>query len=91
VLSYPHVVSELNRWLPPVKWFLAIPHVVVLFFLDIAAVVAVIVTWFSILFTARYPKGIFDFVEGVFRWNNRVSAYAITLATDRYLPFSLAP
>ena len=91
MLSYPDVVSDLNRWLPLVKWFLAIPHVVVLFFLDIAAVVAVIVTWLSILFTARYPKGIFDFVEGVFRWNNRVLAYAITLVTDRYPPFSLAP
>ncbi len=89
--DYPDVVSDLNRWLPLVKWFLAIPHVVVLFFLDIAAVAAVIVTWFSILFTARYPKGIFDFVEGVLRWNNRVLAYAVTLVTDRYPPFTLAP
>jgi Domain of unknown function (DUF4389) len=89
--DYPDVVSDLNRWLPLVKWFLAIPHYVVLFFLDLAAVVAVIVTWFAILFTGRYPKGIFDFVEGVIRWNNRVVAYAITLVTDRYPPFSLAP
>ena len=89
--DYPDVVSDLNRWLPLVKWFLAIPHFVVLFFLDIAAVVAVIVTWFAIVFTGRYPRGIFDFVEGVFRWNNRVLAYAITLVTDRYPPFSLAP
>ena len=89
--DYPNVVSDLNRWLPLVKWFLAIPHYVVLFFLDVAAVVAVIVTWFVILFTGRYPKGIFDFVEGVIRWNNRVIAYALTLVTDRYPPFSLAP
>ena len=70
--DYPDVPSDLNRWLPLVKWFLAIPHYVVLFFLGIAAVVAVIVTWFAILFTGRYPKGIFDFIEGVIRWNNRV-------------------
>jgi hypothetical protein len=89
--DYPDVASDLNRWLPLVKWFLAIPHFVVLFFLDVAAVVAVIVTWFAILFTGRYPKGIFDFVEGVIRWNNRVLGYAITLVTDRYPPFSLVP
>jgi uncharacterized protein DUF4389 len=89
--DYPNVASDLNRWLPLVKWFLAIPHYVVLFFLDVAAVVAVIVTWFAILFTGRYPKGIFDFIEGVIRWNNRVIAYALTLVTDRYPPFSLAP
>ena len=89
--DYPDVAVDLNRWLPLVKWFLAIPHYVVLFFLDIAAVVAVIVTWFAILFTGRYPKGLFDFVEGVIRWNNRVVAYALTLVTDRYPPFSLAP
>jgi Domain of unknown function (DUF4389) len=89
--DYPNVASDLNRWLPLVKWFLAIPHYVVLFFLDVAAVVAVIVTWFAIFFTGRYPKGIFDFIEGVIRWNNRVIAYALTLVTDRYPPFSLAP
>ena len=89
--DYPDVASDLNRWLPLVKWFLAIPHYVVLFFLGIAAVVVVIVTWFAILFTGRYPKGIFDFIEGVIRWNNRVIAYAFTLVTDRYPPFSLAP
>ncbi len=89
--DYPDVPSDLNRWLPLVKWFLAIPHYVVLFFLGIAAVVVVIVTWFAILFTGRYPKGIFDFIEGVIRWNNRVIAYAFTLVTDRYPPFSLTP
>ena len=88
--DYPDAISDLNRWLPLVKWFLAIPHYVVLFFLDVAAVVAVMVTWFAILFTGQYPKGIFDFVEGVILWNNRVIAYAFTLVTDRYPPFSLA-
>jgi len=63
----------------------------VLFFLDIAAFFAVIVAWFAILFTGRYPRSIFSFVEGVFRWNNRVVAYAFTLVTDRYPPFRLAP
>lgn len=88
--DYPNVVSDLNRWLPLVKWLLAIPHYLVLVLLDVAAVVAVIVAWFAILFTGRYPKGIFNFVEGVFRWHSRVLAYAFTLVTDRYPPFSLA-
>lgn len=89
--AYPDAASELNRWLPLVKWFLAIPHYIVLFFLWIAAVVVVIVAWFAILFTGRYPKGIFDFVEGVLRWQNRVVAYALVLVTDSYPPFRLAP
>src|SRR5450432_392696 len=87
--DYPDVARDLNRWLPLVKWFLAIPHYIVLAILNISGVVAVIVAWFAILFTGRYPKGIFDFVEGVIRWNNRVIGYACTLVTDRYLPFSL--
>jgi hypothetical protein len=87
--AYPDAAHDLNRWLPLVKWFLAIPHFIVLLFLDVAAVVVVIVTWFAILFTGRYPRGIFDFVEGVFRWHNRVAAYAVTLVTDEYPPFRL--
>ena len=89
--EYPDVARDLNRWLPLVKVFLAIPHFIVIAFLDLAAVVVIIVAWFAILFTGRYPKGIFDFVEGVIRWNNRVLGYAILLVTDRYPPFSLAP
>jgi hypothetical protein len=88
---YPDVAIELNRWLPLVKWFLAIPHYVVLFFLQIGAVVAVIVAWFAILFTGTYPRGLFDFVEGVLRWHNRVIAYAFVLVTDTYPPFLLSP
>jgi hypothetical protein len=88
--AYPDAERDLNRWLPLVKWFLAIPHYIVLFFLDVATVVVVIVAWFAILFTGRYPRGIFTFVEGVMRWHNRVSAYAFVLATDRYPPFRLA-
>ena len=87
---YPDVPQELNRWLPLVKWFLAIPHYVVLFFLGIAALVAVVVAWFAILFTGRYPRGLFDFVEGVIRWSNRVTGYALILVTDRYPPFRLS-
>jgi hypothetical protein len=87
---YPDVERDLIRWMPLVKWFLAIPHYIVLFFLWIAAVVVVIVGWFAILFTGRYPRGIFDFVEGVIRWQNRVAAYAFVLVTDRYPPFQLA-
>lgn len=88
---YPDVPRELNRWLPLVKWLLAVPHYIVLFFLDIAMVVAVIVAWFAILFTQRYPSGLFGFVEGVIRWHDRVLGYAFILITDRYPPFRLAP
>ncbi len=88
---YPDAGRDLNRWLPLVKWFLAIPHYVVLAFLWIAAVVVVIVGWFAILFTGRYPRGMFDFVEGVIRWHNRVIAYALVLVTDQYPPFRLTP
>ncbi len=88
---YPDVPLELNRWLPLVKWLLAIPHYIVLFFLDIAALVVVIIAWFAILFTERYPKGMFDFVESVIRWHNRVIAYALILVTDQYPPFRLSP
>jgi len=89
-IPYPDVKNELNRWLPLVKWFLAIPHYIVLFFLYIAAIVCVIIAWFAILFTARYPRGLFDFVVGVYRWSLRVGAYAFLLTTDRYPPFSLS-
>jgi hypothetical protein len=88
---YPDAARDLNRWLPLVKWLLAIPHYIVLFFLYIAATVVVIVTWFAIVFTGRYPRGMFDFVEGVIRWHNRVVGYALTLVTDQYPPFRLAP
>jgi hypothetical protein len=88
---YPDVPRELNRWLPLVKWFLAIPHYVVLFFLEIGAGVVVIIAWFAILFTGHYPRGLFDFVEGVIRWHNRVIGYALLLVTDRYPPFRLSP
>ena len=88
---YPGAPGDLNRWLPLVKWLLAIPHYIVLFFLDIAVLVAVIVAWFAILFTGRYPRGLFDFVAGVARWHNRVVGYALTLVTDSYPPFRLAP
>jgi Domain of unknown function (DUF4389) len=89
-LDYPNVKQDLNRWLPLVKWLFAIPHYVVLLFLGIAAVFAVIFAWFAILFTGRYPQGLFDFVEGVMRWWLRVEAYALLLVTDRYPPFRLA-
>jgi hypothetical protein len=89
--AYPDAARDLNRWLPLVKWLLAVPHYIALFFLYIAAVVTVIVAWFAIVFTGRYPRGMFDFVEGVIRWHNRVLGYAITLVTDQYPPFRLAP
>ncbi|MGE0170329.1 DUF4389 domain-containing protein [Nocardioides sp.] len=88
-LDYPDVEHDLNRWLPLVKWLLAIPHIVILFFLSIAAFFSVVIAWFAILFTGRYPQGLFDFVVGVGRWWLRVQAYALLLVTDRYPPFSL--
>ena len=89
-LDYPDVKQDLNRWLPLVKWFLAIPHYIVLVFLGIAAVFAVVMAWFAILFTGRYPRGLFHFVEGVMRWGLRVEAYSMLLVTDKYPPFRLA-
>ena len=88
---YPDAARDLNRWLPLVKWFLAIPHYIVLIFLGIASFFVVIFAWFAILFTKRYPRGLFDFVEGVIRWENRVVGYAFTLVTDKYPPFRLSP
>jgi hypothetical protein len=89
--AYPDAERDLNRWLPLVKWLLAIPHYVVLFFLSIASIVAVVIAWFAILFTGRYPRGLFDFVEGTFRWGQRVVGYAFLMVTDEYPPFRLAP
>jgi Domain of unknown function (DUF4389) len=89
--EYPDAVQDLNRWLPLVKWLLAVPHYIVLFFLYIGAVVAVVIAWFAILFTGRYPRGLFDYLVGVGRWQNRVVGYALLLVTDEYPPFSLAP
>jgi hypothetical protein len=87
--EYPDVPTTLNRWLPLVKWLLAIPHYIVLVVLWIGAVIAVICAWFAILFTGRYPQGLFDYVEGVIRWQNRVVGYATILVTDEYPPFRL--
>ncbi len=89
--DYPDARTEINRWLPIVKWFLAIPHYVVLFFLEIGVFFAAIAAWFAILFTGRYPRGLFQYVEGVIRWHNRVIGYAVVLVTDNYPPFRLRP
>jgi hypothetical protein len=90
-LPYPNVPEDLNRWLPLVKWLLALPHYVVLAFLYVALFITVIVSWFAILVGGRYPRGLFDFAEGVMRWTNRVVAYSLLLLTDRYPPFRLTP
>ena len=88
-IDYPEVEHDLDRVLPLVKWLLAIPHYVVLVFLWLAAIVAVVVAWFAILLTGRYPRPLFDLVVGVARWSLRVGAYAFLLVTDQYPPFSL--
>ncbi len=87
-IDYPNVEQDLNRWLPLVKWLLAIPHFIALAMLAIIAVFVVVIAWFAILLTGRYPRGLFDFMVGVGRWALRVQAYAILLVTDRYPPFS---
>ena len=88
-IDYPDVKQDLNRWLPLVKWLLAIPHYIILLVLFLVAIVAVVIAWVAILFIGRYPRGIFDFVVGIGRWSLRVQAYAFLLVTDRYPPFSL--
>jgi hypothetical protein len=87
---YPDAERDLNRWLPLVKWFLAIPHYVVLIALGLLAFFCVVIAWFAVLFTGRYPEGLFGIVESVIRWGNRVAAYAFVLVTDRYPPFSFS-
>ncbi len=88
-IDYPDVETDLNRWLPLVKWLLVIPHYIILAFLSIAAFFAVILAWFAILATGEYPRSLFDFNVGVSRWWLRVAAYAFLLVTDRYPPFNL--
>ena len=88
-IAYPNVKKDLNRWLPLVKWFLAIPHYFALFFLVIGAAIATVIAWFAILFTGKYPRGLFDYVLAVGRWSLRVTAYAFLLTTDEYPPFKL--
>jgi hypothetical protein len=88
-IAYPDVEKELGRGMPLIKWLLALPHVIVLVFLGMAAFFCVIIAWFAILFTERYPRELFDFVVGVMRWSLRVYAYAVLLTTDQYPPFSL--
>lgn len=88
--DYPNVERDLNRWLPLVKWLLAVPHYIVLAVLLIGVLVAIVIAWFAILFTGRYPRGLFDYVVGVGRWFLRVQAYVLLLVTDEYPPFSLA-
>jgi hypothetical protein len=89
-IDYPDAEADLNRWLPLVKWLLAIPHYIVLFFLGIGVFFAVVIAWFAILITGHYPRQLFEFIVGAGRWSLRVDAYAFLLVTDRYPPFSLS-
>lgn len=89
-IDEPDAERDLNRWLPLVKWLLAVPHIAVMAVLLVGVVFATVAAWFAILFTGRYPRRLFGFVEGVLRWGSRVQGYAFTLVTDRYPPFRLA-
>ena len=89
-LDYPDAQQDLNRWLPIVKWFLVIPHYIILIPLSIVALFCIIGAWFAILFTGRYPRDLFNLVVGVSRWWLRVVAYAFILVTDQYPPFRLS-
>ena len=89
-IDYPDAQQDLNRWLPLIKWFLAIPHYIVLIPLSIVAFLCIIGAWFAILFTGRYPRDLFNLVVGVDRWWLRVDAYAFILVTDQYPPFRLS-
>jgi hypothetical protein len=89
-IDYPDADKDLNRWLPLVKWLLAIPHYVILAILWLFAFVAIVIAWFAILITGRYPRGLFNYVVGLFRWTLRVSAYMNLLVTDKYPPFSMS-
>jgi hypothetical protein len=89
-VPYPDVRSELNRWMPLVKWLLAIPHYLALLVLDIGVVIATITAWFAIVVTGRHPRRLFDYTVGVMRWHNRVVCYAFALTTDHYPPFRLS-
>jgi hypothetical protein len=88
-IDYPDVEQDLNRFMPIIKWLLAIPHYIVLAFLGIGVFFAAIFAWFAVVLTGRYPRELFDFIVGVGRWGLRVDAYAVLLVTDRYPPFSL--
>lgn len=88
-LDYPDVERELSQFMPLIKWLLAIPHFVILFFLWVGVFFGTIYAWFIILFTGRYPRDIFDFIVGVNRWSLRVTAYAALMTTDEYPPFRL--
>lgn len=87
-IEYPPP-GQLARFMPLIKWLLATPHYVILSVLMVVSVIASVVAWVAILATGRYPEGIFNFVVGVMRWNNRVNAYVLMQATDRYPPFRL--
>ena len=90
-IPYPDAERDLHRWLPLVKWILAIPHYLVLMVLILPLVFVVLAAWFAILFTGRYPRDLFAFVVGTMCWSNRVIAYAFIFSTDRYPPFRFGP
>ncbi len=88
-IAYPDAATELNRFMPLIKWLLAIPHFIVLWILNIVALLVTIIAWFAIMITGKYPSILFNFAVGVARWGLRVTSYAFLLTTDRYPPFSL--
>ncbi len=90
-IEYPDAQNNLNRFLPLIKWLLALPHWVIILVLSVVFLIVTIIAWFAILITGKYPRPLFDFVVGYGRWTYRTLAYAFLLTTDRYPPFRFGP
>ena len=89
-VPYPDVRADLNRFMPLIKWLLAIPHYLALLILDLGVVLATIAAWVAIILTGRHPRRLFNYTVSVMRWHNRVVGYAYALFTDDYPPFRLS-
>ncbi len=89
--EYPEGDNAVNRWLPLIKWLLALPHWIIISVLSIVYLIVVAISWFAIIITGKHPRGLFDFLIGCSRWAARTTAYAFLLTTDRYPPFRFGP
>ena len=90
-IEYPDAENDLNRWLPLIKWLLAIPHWIIIWILSYVWVIVVVISWIAIIITGKHPRPLFDFLVGYGRWVYRTLAYTFLLTTDRYPPFRFGP